>query len=420
MAMKRKRVRRIPRSPSRSSAVGGKSATKSKRVRRVPRLSLSRVKLDGFKAVKSSGYVDLKPLTLFIGRNGSGKSSFVEALQWLQDAYFDGLLESTGHRFRAYSYLLNKRSKETSLHLEFSSSLGKPVYYDLTVGKAAGKADRAIVRDEALLLGRTNAQKTILSTTKGTKGPVYRNVEGMNPERNADRLGIEAMSEGHVSMQAIARFVERMVVLRLSPTAMRFETRLEQAAGRMLDEEGSRLPALIASFDDNQRAEVRARVSAVLSGIRNVKITKTDRSRGYVTATERMKWRGGGRQVDLPSWMLSEGTRRITALFALLVAKPPPSLLIVEEIENGLDPWTLEYVFQALREASSSGTQVIVTTHSPFLLDHVQVDEVIHVRRIEGDSTYRPITSYADVTKYGDAVAPGAMYIAGYFGGDEP
>ena len=66
-----------------------------------------------------------------------------------------------------------------------------------------------------------------------------------------------------------------------------------------------------------------------------------------------------------------------------LEARPRPSVLIVEEIENGLDPWTLEFVFQALRDASTEadGTQVIVTTHSPFLLDHVRGLELL-LRRL--------------------------------------
>ena len=118
---------------------------------------------------------------------------------------------------------------------------------------------------------------------------------------------------------------------------------------------------------------------------------------------------------DIPAWMLSEGTRRITALFALLASRPRPSLLIVEEIENGLDPWTLELLFSELREASTNGTQVILTTHSPFLLDHVSTDEVIHVKRELGDSRYHAITDYSDVTQYGGVVAPGVMYISGYF-----
>ena len=108
---------------------------KKKKDPRTPRMRLKRLSIQGFKAVKASGYVDLEPLTLFIGRNGSGKSSLVEALQWMQDAYFDGLLKATDSRFRAFSYLLNKRSRDIKLHLEFEAT-PKPVFYDLGVRRA--------------------------------------------------------------------------------------------------------------------------------------------------------------------------------------------------------------------------------------------------------------------------------------------
>ncbi|HMY20703.1 MAG TPA: ATP-binding protein [Polyangium sp.] len=112
--------------------------------------------------------------------------------------------------------------------------------------------------------------------------------------------------------------------------------------------------------------------------------------------------------------MLSEGTRRITAIFALLAMRPRPSLLAIEEIENGLDPWTLQFVLGALREATNDGVQIILTTHSPFLLDHVDIDEVIHVHRNKGDTEYKPITTFDEVVKNQGVVAPGAMSIAGY------
>src|ERR1700759_1585727 len=155
--------------------------------RPIPRLRLERLRVQGFKAVKDSGYVDLQPLALLIGRNGSGKSSLVEALQWMQDAYFDDLLRATDNRFRAFSYLLNKRARNIKLHLEFGSSLRGPVFYDLEVRKAAG-GDRPIVFDETVRQGQTIAQEKILWTTKGTKGPVFRRVKGATPERNGNRL----------------------------------------------------------------------------------------------------------------------------------------------------------------------------------------------------------------------------------------
>jgi predicted ATPase len=383
--------------------------------RQIPRLRLERLRIQGFKAAKDSGYVELQPLTLFIGRNGSGKSSLVEALQWMQDAYFDDLLRATDSRFRAFSYLLNKRSRSIKLHLELESSL-KPVFYDLEVKKAAG-GDRPIVSEETVREGQTSAQETILWTTKGSKGPVFRNVKGANSERNGNRLAIRSMAQELRALQALAAFIEGMVVLRLSPTMMRFESSLERAEGRLLDEEGSLLPSLLSSFSGEQRSWVRERVARVVPNVGDLKVEKTDRAHGYVVASEKMKWKGGSRKIDLPSWMLSEGTRRITALFALLAVRPRPSLLIIEEIENGLDPWTLELVFQELRDATSEGTQVILTTHSPFLLDHVRVEEVVHVQRTTGHSTYHAIGDYSDVAQFGDAVAPGAMYIAGYFGG---
>ncbi|HRC58901.1 MAG TPA: ATP-binding protein, partial [Kofleriaceae bacterium] len=119
------------------------------------------------------------------------------------------------------------------------------------------------------------------------------------------------------------------------------------------------------------------------------------------------------------AWLLSEGMRRIVAIFALLEARPRPSLLAIEEIENGLDPWTLAYVLGELHQASAEGVQVIVTTHSPFLLDHVDIDEVIHVHRRSGESTYQRVTDLPKVAKYKGVLAPGAMYLRKLFGSEE-
>ncbi len=138
---------------------------------------------------------------------------------------------------------------------------------------------------------------------------------------------------------------------------------------------------------------------------------------GYFATYERMRAKGGTRVFQIPSWLLSEGTRRLTAIFALLATRPRPSLVAIEEIENGLDPWTLQFVFRALRQASDEGVQILLTTHSPFLLDHVHSDEIIHVTREKGETSYTPIDGYQEVAKYKDMVAPGAMYISDYFRG---
>ena len=88
---------------------------------------------------------------------------------------------------------------------------------------------------------------------------------------------------------------------------------------------------------------------------------------------------------------------------------------MIEEIENGLDPWTLERVLDALRAASDE-IQILLTTHSPFLLDHVDPSEVIHVRRDKGDTTYERVSDLKEVARYDRVLAPGAMYLSDVFG----
>jgi predicted ATPase len=379
------------------------------------RLRLTSVALSGFKAVKHAARIPIGDFTLVIGRNGSGKSSFVEAIQWLQESMWVGLQRATEERFRRYEDLRNKRSKFTKLHLEFAGP-EQPVQYDLKVQKAA-KWDSPIVVNEELRIRPTNAQRKLIWTTKGRKGPAVRSVRGGTGERDGDRLALAtAPRRAGATIAHLRSFLRNTVVLRLSPTSMTDSVPLDvRARGSLLDEQGRGLPGLLAQMTARQRSWVRQRVEQVIVGIENVRVVQTERGRGYFAADERMLSRGGSRTYEIPAWMLSEGTRRMTALFALMATDPAPAMLIVEEIENGLDPWTLEFVLSELREATERGTQVVLTTHSPFLLDHVAAEEVVVVRREKGESVYERITDYDDVVKYGGVVAPGAMYLAGYY-----
>jgi predicted ATPase len=110
--------------------------------------------------------------------------------------------------------------------------------------------------------------------------------------------------------------------------------------------------------------------------------------------------------------MLSEGTRRITAILALLVHGVPPSLLCIEEIENGLDPFTTMHILGRLRAAAAKrGVQVVLTTHSPWLLDHVPLDSILYVRRQHGDTVYQRFAELPEVQAYNPSVPAGTRYV---------
>jgi hypothetical protein len=54
---------------------------------------------------------------------------------------------------------------------------------------------------------------------------------------------------------------------------------------------------------------------------------------------------------------------------------------------------------------------VILTTHSPWLLDHVPMESILQVRRIEGETKYEPFASREEIRAFAASVPPGTRYV---------
>jgi predicted ATPase len=80
----------------------------------------------------------------------------------------------------------------------------------------------------------------------------------------------------------------------------------------------------------------------------------------------------------VPASQVSDGTLLVLAYLAVLYLPQPPRVLLVEEPENGVHPTRLRDVLGVLRELvrEQSHTQVVLTTHSPYVLDLFSPEEV--------------------------------------------
>jgi len=114
----------------------------------------------------------------------------------------------------------------------------------------------------------------------------------------------------------------------------------------------------------------------------------------------------------VPGWLLSTGTLRVLALLAVLGNPNPPSLVVIEELENGLDPRTIHLLIEEIMNATESGrTQVIATTHSPYLLDLLPLSTVLFVERPDGGEPVfsRPVDEESK-RKWAEQFGPGQLY----------
>jgi len=396
-------------------------------------LFLTEVELDRFKAAEKSGPIELRPFTVVIGRNGAGKSTLLEALQWIDLALREDIRVACD-RYYGIHDLINvggpKTRRSFELRLRWQQRSEKPLQfsYRLRVGERSDRTPE-ITSEE---LDDTSTQRALsLIQQIGLPGegrlvspsPSGPEVVFDDPERLAlgftPRLGRpQKLIRTSSSMSPLRDFWSRAVFLRLSPNRLaQTSPARRKAFDPILDEEGHHLPALLNELNDAQRHQLVQWIQDVLQDIRGIEVSQPQSERDeqvFYSLMEEMpasRRRSGGKTFPIPAWMLSEGTRRITALFALLVREPPPSLLCIEEIENGLDPWTLVTILRHLQSAAARGIQVIITTHSPWLLDHVELDSILHVQRTGGETRYERFADRRSVKALQGQVPAGAIYI---------
>jgi predicted ATPase len=107
-------------------------------------------------------------------------------------------------------------------------------------------------------------------------------------------------------------------------------------------------------------------------------------------------------QTPIPARVLSEGTLRVLGLLALGGAKDAPALISFEEPENGVHPRRISLIAEYLKtRAMGSGTQFIVTTHSPTLLDLIPDPSLFVCRKVKGQTVIDPFESWGPLVRTG-------------------
>jgi predicted ATPase len=397
---------------------------------------LESVKLERFKAAFRPDPLSLSPFTVIIGRNGSGKSTVLEALQWLDVAMRHDAVRACD-RYSGIRDLLNIRSRGRNRYFKLSltwrsgaaGGTGATATYDLRVDES--NDGLPLVHSESLILNKKDEGEVpiIATEVEGDRDSPGRRVLFLEREDRSrifdepDRLALSRLgasgdddSPTGSALEAVRSFWDRAVFLRLSPQRLaQGSPPKRRSFDPLLDEEGQTLPALLNELTPSQKSDLIEAMRSALPDVRSVVVSKTNSSREqnvHWSIKEKMPTGRAGRgSYEIPASMLSEGTRRLTAILALLLRRPPPSLLCIEEIDNGLDPWTVLEVLERLKAAPKRGTQTVVTSHSPWLLDNVDLDAIRLVTRKDGTTRYATFRSSSAVQRFVASVPPGARYV---------
>ena len=247
---------------------------------------------------------------------------------------------------------------------------------------------------------------TILDLKKIIYRPVFRRqgiaiISAGSPEREPEYLLIinptvnkkPASSQRKISVPLFAALLEdlhelfsRMLVLKLNIDEIKRPSPLKKEEWLSVD--GSNLNSVLYSIylKENKIPDRIAAVMTILFPNFNIGFSVTEDQRVYLRINED--------DLELPPVCIADGLYKLLAILSAL--KLEPSLLIIDEVENSLHPRTLEIL---LDELKSSDAKVIVTTHSPVIVDMTEPEDLVIVEKIAGETKFRRIKNPEEIKR---------------------
>lgn len=392
--------------------------------RKRPKLALTSVRVSNFKAIRQSKTVRFTPLTVFIGDNGSGKSSLLEALETMQLMSEQGL-DAAMNRWRGFEFVWNQTARGNA---EKYVVQDKHFYRNPIIFEASGNKEKQKyrLRSEISLQRQSNATNLLISreavrvsSSTSKYLTTKRKFTGDVSIENGKDVEELRISDGEsVLSRALGDFLKQWQFVLLSPELMGSPTPQKRTSGAVkLARDGSNIADYLRDILNQDAAAFAGIIEtfkAVVPFARDLQtqVAQELQRTVYLEMTEA--------NFKLPGWMLSTGTIRVLAIIALLRHPKPPPLIFIEELENGLDPRTLNLVVEEIRRAvESEVTQVVITTHSPYLLDLLSLSQIVVVERVNGQPVFtRPADDDA-LNAWLEKFSPGQLYTMGRLRGGQ-
>lgn len=352
---------------------------------------IRRVVLRNYKSIAACD-VSLAPLTFLVGANGAGKSNFLDGLRFVADS----LRTSLDHALRDRGTVKSVRRisgghpNHFALRLDFVLTDGSAGHFSFRVGARSNGGYEVQNEECRVLAPEPGAPEAHYSMRAGQ---VVSSTEDKLPAILPDRLLLVALS-GQPAFRPVFDALSRIEVYNLNPSAIGALQRPDP--GELLRRDGSNAASVLQNLAPETAERVNAYLSRLVPGVQAVEPKTLGQQETLefrqVVAGQRHPWR-------FLATSMSDGTLRALGVLLAIHQRQTvveglrsPSLIGLEEPETALHPAAAAVLLAALREASRT-TQVVVTSHSPDLLDNpdIEADALFAVESRDGLTRIGPI-----------------------------
>lgn len=361
----------------------------------------------------------LNNFEVLVGPNASGKTTFLDVVAFLKDLVTSGLDVAIRSRTQNFEDLVwNHSSDRFELAIELAipddlrEKIAKPAFsivrYEVAIGiESKNKelsifAERVFLKEDEIpqhvqqktvfpveptpadtLINPIRAKNTRIVVDKVTGGNVsfYSEVYaiGGNPWTLAFKLGPLKSALGTLpadeSKFPITTLLKDLLtdgVQQLMLNSLLIRQASPPGQPRGFKPDGSNLPWVIENLKNTSGERFREWIDHVRTALPDIEDIRTverpDDKHRYL----KIRYSGN---LEVPSWMASDGTLRLLALTLPAYLPNFSGIYLIEEPENGIHPRAVETVFQSL--SSVYGAQILLATHSPVILSLAGPEQIL-------------------------------------------
>ncbi|WOD37334.1 ATP-binding protein [Nodosilinea sp. E11] len=351
---------------------------------------LSEFTLENFKSYRT-GRLPLGPLTVLIGANASGKSNALEGLRFLSWLAQGQKLTSIQHTVNDADRIVRGRVEDLCHRGESSFSVGCSLqasewnYLSMALTLRDGDLH---ISSESITNTTSQAklyQLELPSQGVGTDVSVsyYKFAQGRRPHITcSDQMAIFVQLDSPATFNAkhqqsqqvipatvrdYQRVLENVLFLDPVPARMR---EYSFTTEKRLQGDGTNLSSVLYRLWNEAKANQQAILDFIQSlpeqAITGIDFLTGPRGEVMVQLQESF----GATERYCEAALLSDGTLRVLAIAAAMLSATEGSLVVIEEIDNGVHPSRAEHLLTSIRAiAERRNLRVLLSTHNPALMD---------------------------------------------------
>jgi len=336
---------------------------------------ITKIKVSNYRSLGPETVIDFGRLTVFVGQNGSGKSNVVDIVRFVSDIMRMGLDGALTKRNGIKAVRRWSSGKPLNLHVEldliekeFSGSYSFEIASDRNY-------DYIVKHEMASIKTPDDTFFYIVNNQKWIQGP-----EGIKPTITPTSLALPLIA-GDDRFKPLVDSMRNMEIYNISPESLR-KPQLYDPNKPMSENGLNWLSILKDQPPDTWKPDLIPALSNLTDDIDDIDIKQLS---GYLIAKFKHGTTGQSKKAKwFDSSQESDGTLRIAGIISALLQSPPLSVVGIEEPELTIHPGAIPLLMDFFNQAKEH-SQILITTHSPELLDCIKDSESIRVvHRIKG------------------------------------